>query len=159
MDAYPPTSEGVAIQQSFLQPLQVFLLFPHAKGFEDDVEDVVGVGGAGDEVEGAEGVVKVQEEHFVRRFPLGGLAGLRQAGEGVLNELLVAQVGNEFAFRPDVTRRGRERKYLFLEFRNSLAGQRRGTDDLGRSCSRVYTTSRRIFCGGIEGCGAAQAGR
>ena len=62
-------------------PNPALRLFSHAKGFEDDIEDVVGVGGAGDEVEGAQRVVEVQQEHFVGRLLLGSLAGLGQTRE------------------------------------------------------------------------------
>jgi len=56
-------------------------LLSHAKGFEDDIEDVVDVGGAGDEVEGTQSVVEIEQEHFVVRVLLGGLAGLGQTLE------------------------------------------------------------------------------
>lgn len=63
------------------QPRSVPRLLSHAKCLEDDVQDVVGAGGAGDEVEGPQCVVEVEQEHFVRQPLDGGLAGLGQALE------------------------------------------------------------------------------
>jgi hypothetical protein len=40
-------------------------LLSYAEGAEDEVEDVVGSGGAGDFVEGAKGGVEIEEEHLV----------------------------------------------------------------------------------------------
>lgn len=50
-------------------------LLADAEGGEDAVEDVVGGGGAGEGVEGAEGFVEVEEEHFVGDFLGYGFAG------------------------------------------------------------------------------------
>ena len=60
----------------------------------------------------------------MRRFPLRGLAGLGETGKGILDKLLVAQIGNEFAFRADIARRGGESQDFLLELVNSLARQR-----------------------------------
>lgn len=40
-------------------------LFPYAEGGENAGQDVVGSGGAGDFVQGAEGLVEIEEEHLV----------------------------------------------------------------------------------------------
>ena len=52
-------------------------LFSDAEGAEDQIEDVIGGGGAGDFVEGAEGSVEIEQEHLV-----GDSAGYR-IGRGV----------------------------------------------------------------------------
>jgi hypothetical protein len=52
------------------------MLLSDAEGAEDQVEDVVGGGGAGDFVEGAEGVVEIEEEHFVGDAGGDGVAGV-----------------------------------------------------------------------------------
>ncbi len=43
----------------------MFSLLADAEGGEDAVEDVVGGGGAGDGVDGLEGGVEVEQQHFV----------------------------------------------------------------------------------------------
>jgi len=40
-------------------------LLSDAEGAEDQIEDVIGGGGAGDFVEGAEGSVEIEQEHLV----------------------------------------------------------------------------------------------
>ena len=42
------------------------VLFSDAEGGEDEAEDVVGGGGAGEGVEGAEGGVEIEQKHLVR---------------------------------------------------------------------------------------------
>src|SRR5271165_2793903 len=46
----------------------LWLLLSDAEGAEDQVEDVVGGGGAGNGVEGAEGAVEIEQQHFVGDF-------------------------------------------------------------------------------------------
>ncbi len=58
--------------------------FADAKGREDPGEDVVGCCGAGECVEGVEGVAEVHEEDFVRVPRVVGGAGGFQRGEGSL---------------------------------------------------------------------------
>ena len=45
-------------------------LFSDAEGGEDQAEDVVGGGGAGDLVQWAERVVEIEQQHFVNRHAL-----------------------------------------------------------------------------------------
>jgi len=50
--------------------------FPYAEAAEDQVEDVIGGGSAGDFVERPQGAVKVEEQHFVRNPVMdGGFGG------------------------------------------------------------------------------------
>jgi hypothetical protein len=48
-------------------------LLSNAEGTEDQVEDVVGGGGAGDFVEGAQGSVEVEQEHLVGDLGTNGV--------------------------------------------------------------------------------------
>ena len=57
------------------------LLLSDAEGAEDQVQDVVGGGGAGDGVERPEGVVEIEQQHFVRDFRAHGDAGGVERGE------------------------------------------------------------------------------
>ena len=55
-------------------PLDTTLL-SDAEGAEDQVEDVVGGGGAGDFVERAQGAVEIEQEHLVRDLGGHGVGG------------------------------------------------------------------------------------
>jgi hypothetical protein len=73
-------------------------LFAYAEFAEDEVEDVVGCGGAGEGIEGAKGVVEVQENHFVGDFVDGCLSGLGERGERRGDCLLLADIGEQGGF-------------------------------------------------------------
>jgi hypothetical protein len=60
-------------------------LLSDAEGAEDQVEDVVGGGGAGDFVEGAEGSVEVEQKHLVRDAGGDGVGRVVERGEGVVD--------------------------------------------------------------------------
>src|SRR5438094_3144436 len=79
-------------------PLPRHWLLPHAKRREDDPQQIIHGRRAGNRVERVEGVVEVEEEHFVRDALDGGLARAGQGPEAIFDQLLVAKVGNEFAF-------------------------------------------------------------
>ena len=49
------------------------VLFSDAEGTEDQVENVVGGGGAGDFVERAQGCVEIEQEHLVRHSSRDGV--------------------------------------------------------------------------------------
>jgi len=67
-------------------------LFPDAEGGEDEAEDVVGGGGSGEGVEGAEGGVEVEEDQLVGQAGgVGGVGGV-ECGEGCRDRLLLAEV-------------------------------------------------------------------
>jgi hypothetical protein len=70
-------------------------LFSDAETAEDQVQDIVGSGGAGNFVQRAEGVVEVEQEHFVGHFVLHGGLSSAQGCERILHQLLVAEVGQE----------------------------------------------------------------
>jgi hypothetical protein len=50
-------------------------LLSDAEGAEDQVEDVIGGGGAGDGIEGPESVIEIEQQHFVRNFRGHGAGG------------------------------------------------------------------------------------
>ena len=59
-------------------PIPIVLL-SYAERAKDDSENVVDVGCAGDEVQGAESIVEVQQKHFMWRFLFGSQAGFGEA--------------------------------------------------------------------------------
>ena len=56
-------------------------LLPDAEGAEDQIEDVVGGGGAGDGVERLQGVVEIEQQHFVGNFICYRAGGGVESGE------------------------------------------------------------------------------
>src|SRR2546422_197231 len=113
-----------------LEAVRRAVLFPHAKVRENKLKQVVHVGCARNGVEGAEGVIEVEEQHLVRHLGGSGLAGPVEAGERLLDELLMAQVGDELTAKLPGRRRGLQD--FSLELRHSLAGQRGGPNYFGR---------------------------
>jgi len=81
-----------AKRHSKLRRLAKQLLFADAEGGEDEAEDVVGGGGSGEGVEGAEGGVEVEEDQLVGQAGgVGGVGGV-ECGEGCRDRLLLAEV-------------------------------------------------------------------
>ena len=106
-------------------------LLSDAEGGEDEVEDVVGGGGAGEGVEAAEGFVEVEEEDLVGELGCDGGAGGFEAGEGGLDGGVLAQGGEGGGFG-----RGRGARGLddgFAEGFEAVAGGGGGGDGEG-SC-------------------------
>ena len=62
------------------------------------MEDVVGGGGAGEGVEGAEGGVEVEQEHFVGNAVLDGDACGGEGAERLGDGLMLAEVGEQGGF-------------------------------------------------------------
>src|ERR1700687_3198875 len=77
------------------------VLLSDAEGAEDQVEDIVGGGGAGDFVERAQGSVEVEQEHLVWDSGGYGVGGGVERGERVGDEFLVAHAGQEAGFELD----------------------------------------------------------
>jgi hypothetical protein len=73
-------------------------LFPDAEAGEDQVQDVVAGGGAGDFVERAEGAVKIEQKHFVGDAVVDGGLGGFEGSKRVTYKRLVAGVGEESGF-------------------------------------------------------------
>ena len=117
--------------------------FSDAKRGEDQVEDVVGGGGAGDFVELAEGAVEVEQEHFVRGVALDRVGGGGKSGERVLDQLLLAEVGEERGLL--LGGAAGDLHYFLPQLGDSLSGQSGGLDHLFRNnlswwqCLRHYT--------------------
>jgi hypothetical protein len=74
-------------------------LFSDAEGGEDAVEDVIRGGGAGEGVEGFEGGVEVEEEHFVRDLLGDGLLRGSEGGLGLRDRFVMAEGGEHAALR------------------------------------------------------------
>ena len=68
-------------------------LLSNAEGGEDEVKDIVGGGGAGELVEGAEGGVEIEEKHLVGSVSGGRLVGLGEGVERGVDSGLLADVG------------------------------------------------------------------
>ena len=60
---------------------------------EDQVEDVIVGGRAGDFVEWTEGVIEIKQEHFMRDAVVDRGFGIGEGGQRVVHERLVAGVG------------------------------------------------------------------
>jgi hypothetical protein len=56
-------------------------LFSNAEGAEDEVEDVVGCGVSRDGIEGPQGIVEIEQQHFVRHFGADGAGCGIECGE------------------------------------------------------------------------------
>src|SRR6266536_1809867 len=78
--------------------LMKIILLSDAERAKDQVENVVGGGGAGDFVERAEGVVEVEEKHLVGDASGNGVGGAVQSGERVGDQFVVADVGEKSGF-------------------------------------------------------------
>ena len=68
-------------------------LFSDAEGAEDQIEDVIGGGGAGDFIEGAEGSVEIEQEHLVGDSGGYGAGRSGERVECVGDQLLMANAG------------------------------------------------------------------
>ena len=91
-------------------------------------QDVVGGGGAGDFVERAQGVVEIEQQHFVRHAGGDCAAGGVERGERFVHQLLVADVGEKSAFdlrcaASLLRRRAQNRRAQLVD---AVAGERRG---------------------------------
>ena len=73
-------------------------LLPNTKSGENPVQDVVGGGRAGDRVDRPQRGVEIQQQHLMRDADARRGARLRQGLARFLQELLVAQAGDEPAF-------------------------------------------------------------
>jgi hypothetical protein len=74
-------------------------LFSDAEGSENEIKDVVGGGCAGDFIEGAQGVVEVEQQHFVRHSGGNRVRGGVQGGKRIADKLLMADAGKKPAFQ------------------------------------------------------------
>src|ERR1700674_967999 len=73
-------------------------LFSNAERAEDQIQNVVGGCGSRNLIEWPQGVVEIEQEHFVGDFVLDGYPGCGQRSERFSNPFLMAQVGEESSF-------------------------------------------------------------
>jgi len=100
----------------------------YAERRKNNAQHIVRGGCAGDRVERTQGVVKIEQQHFVGKSLVSRLARAGQCFERFLDELLVAQIGNELSFRRQIPRRRCDLKQGGLQFWYAFASQRRGPD-------------------------------
>src|ERR1035438_851815 len=118
------------------------ILLSNAEGPEDEIEDVVGGGGAGYFVEGTQGSVEIEQQHLVRNAGGYGVAGGSERAERVVHPFLMANAGEEAGFgvlrrvARDVTQDG------FAQRGYAIAGQGGGTDSWRRVLRRRRNTAR-----------------
>ncbi len=77
------------------------ILFSDAKRAENQIEYVISSRGAGDLIERSEGVIEVQQEHFVGNLRCHGVAGSIECDERVRDQLLMAYVSEKAGFLLD----------------------------------------------------------
>ena len=78
LSVYPATLHRIG-------PRWTATLFSDAEGAEDQVEDVVGGGGAGDFVERTQGSVEIEQEHLVGDSGDNGVGRGVERGERVVD--------------------------------------------------------------------------
>src|SRR5437870_13121796 len=73
------------------------VLFADAERAEDQVQDVIGGGGAGDFIQRSQSIVEAEQEHFVRGLVVaGGFRGFERS-QRVADGALVADTGQQAA--------------------------------------------------------------
>ncbi len=77
-------------------------LLSDAESAEDQVEDVVSGGGAGDRIERPQGAVEIKQQHFMWDFCGHGAGSSLERGQRFLYESLVAHICKKsgFGLRP-----------------------------------------------------------
>lgn len=70
-----------------------YSLFSNAEGGEDEVENVIGGGLAGERVEGPEGAIEVNQDHLVGDAVVVGAAAIFKSHACCDDALLLAEVG------------------------------------------------------------------
>jgi len=99
-------------------------LFSDAEGGEDQVQDVVGGGLAGQRVERRQCTVKIKQDHLVRNGAGVGLRRIAQRRQRSRNRLVMAQAGQQAWFGRSSA--GGEGQNPLAQFRNAFAGERGG---------------------------------
>src|SRR2546425_9311930 len=115
-DGFPPR---------MYQPLTQFsnrYLLPDTKATEDQIEDVVGSRCPGDLVERAQGVVEVEQEHFVRHATVNRGFGGIECGNRIAGQALVTDVGEEASFGLGASLSADVAENLLAQLGNSFAG-------------------------------------
>src|SRR6476646_9267579 len=70
-------------------------LFSDTEAAEDQVENIVSGGFAGDGIEWSQGAVKIEHDHLVRNVTVSGFAGRFQTANGFQHQSLMADIGEE----------------------------------------------------------------
>src|ERR1700674_5514407 len=73
-------------------------LFSNAERAEDQIQNVVGGCGSRNLIERPQGVVEIEQKHFVGNFVLDGYPGYGQRSERFSDPFLMAQVSEESSF-------------------------------------------------------------
>src|SRR5579859_2289513 len=73
-------------------------LLPNTKTAEDQVQNIVCGGLAGDGIQRTQGSVEIQHDHLVRNAAGNGILGGSQAGERLFHQSLMTDVGQEPGF-------------------------------------------------------------
>src|SRR5712691_5877077 len=103
-------------------------LFADAKGAENQVQDVVCRGSAGNFIQRTQSVVEVEQEHFVRDFVAdGGFRGFERR-QRVAHEALVADSGEKTALGMGADFSADVAKNLGAKLRNAFSGESGGAD-------------------------------
>src|SRR5436853_7401014 len=128
-DSPPRTGECArepSLAQDDSQKCGSTALFPNAKTAEDQIQDVVGSGVAGERVEGAKGTVEVEQQHLVRNRIVYRPSRGFQSGQRLAHQLLLAKVGKHAALLLRAIFAAHAAQDLASQIFNALAGESRG---------------------------------
>ena len=114
-------------------------LLSDAEGAEDEIEDVVGGGLAGEGVEGPEGAVEIEQDHLVRNGGAIGAEGVFERGTSGGDGLVLAEVGEQAGLGSCSA--GGELEDLFAKSGDAVAGKSGGG----------YGGEEKLFGGGFVG--------
>jgi len=98
------------------------VLLSDTKSAEDQAQNVIRGGGAGDFVERVQGIVKIHEEHLVRYLVADRGSRSIEGGGRPSYQFLVAQVGEEASFGGSARLAADMTENLCPELWNALAG-------------------------------------
>jgi hypothetical protein len=119
-----------------------FFLLADAEGGKNQVEDVVAGGLAGEGVEGPEGAIKVDQNHFVGNVAGVGLRCIRERCAGSGDGLLVSEAREKAGFGGGSA--GGEGQNAFAEGGDAFAGESgcsERLDGLGFGTRRIHRRS------------------
>src|ERR1019366_1062169 len=108
--------------------LCALILLSDTEGAEDQAQDVVRGGGAGDVVQGTQRAVEVQQHHLVRYLQRNRAGCLVQRGNSVLHQLLLARVGEKAAFLLRAGIAPQQPQNFRAQLRDALASKRGSLD-------------------------------
>src|SRR5579862_3413168 len=103
-------------------------LFADAESAEDQVQNIVGGGGAGNFVESVQRVVEIEKQHLVRDLVGDGGFRRRKRRQRIAYQLLVTGVGEETTFHLQTAVSSDVAQDLRAQCVDSLACHRRRSD-------------------------------